>query len=68
MELLGPATPDQTATIIRVTVTAVKTEVMMPMTSTTAKPLTGPEPKENISTPAMTLVMFASKIARLASL
>ena len=49
-------------------VTAVKTEVQMPITSTTAKPFTGPEPKKNISAAAMTLVMLASKMARLASL
>ena len=30
---------------MRVTVTAVKTEVAMPIIITTAKPLTGPEPK-----------------------
>jgi hypothetical protein len=46
----------------------VKTEVMMPITSTTAKPFTGPEPKANNATPEMTLVRFASQIARLASL
>lgn len=35
----------QMETNIRVTVTAVKTEVTMPIISTTAKPRTGPEPK-----------------------
>jgi hypothetical protein len=32
-------------TNIRVTVTAVKTEVAIPIIITTAKPFTGPEPK-----------------------
>jgi hypothetical protein len=35
----------QIETNIRVTVTAVKTEVAIPIIMTTAKPFTGPEPK-----------------------
>jgi len=52
---------------MRVTVTAVKTLVTIPMVSTTANPLIGPDPNQNISAAAMTLVTLASKIARLAS-
>ena len=40
----------QSATSIRVKLTAVNTEVTMPIISTTAKPRIGPEPKYNIST------------------
>ena len=58
----------QPATHIRVSVTAVNTEVTMPIISTTAKPRIGPVPNMNMITAAMTLVMLASKIARLASL
>ena len=65
---LGRALRSHPATNMRVSVTPVKTEVMMPITSTTAKPFTGPEPKANSATPEMTLVRFASQIARLASL
>jgi hypothetical protein len=54
---------------MRVKVTAVNTEVAMPISSTTAKPLTGPEPNsEHDCTAAMALVTFASKMVRLASL
>jgi hypothetical protein len=55
-------------TIIRVKFTAVNTEVMMPISSTTANPRIGPEPKYIISAAAMVLVMLASKIAVEASL
>ena len=48
---------------MRVKLTAVKTDVTMPIIRTTAKPRTGPEPKYHIKTAAMTLVMFASKMA-----
>ena len=53
----------QPATHMRVSVTAVNTEVTMPIISTTAKPLIGPVPNMNMITAAMTLVMLASKIA-----
>ena len=65
--LLGRALRSHRATNMRVMVTAVNTDVTMPIVSTTAKPLIGPEPNTNISAAAMTLVMLASKIARLAS-
>ncbi len=42
---LGRARRTQSATSMRVTLTAVNTEVMMPISSTTAKPRIGPEPK-----------------------
>ena len=58
----------QSATSIRVKFTAVNTEVMIPIISTTAKPRIGPEPKYHISAAAMTLVMLASKMAVDASL
>ncbi|MND07933.1 hypothetical protein D3C83_302430 [compost metagenome] len=48
---------------MRVKLTAVNTDVTMPMRSTTAKPRIGPEPKYIISAAAMVLVMLASKIA-----
>ena len=51
------------ATIIRVKLTAVNTDVMMPIISTTANPRIGPEPKYHISEAAITLVMLASKMA-----
>ena len=53
---------------MRVKLTAVNTEVTMPIISTTAKPRTGPEPNRYIIVAAMTLVMLASKIAVEASL
>ena len=52
----------------RVKFTAVKTEVMIPISSTIAKPRIGPEPKYHISAAAMTLVILASKMAVEASL
>ncbi len=42
--------------------------VTMPMISTIAKPLIGPEPSTSMMPPAMACVTFASKIVRLASL
>ena len=41
----GRALRSHSATIIRVTLTAVNTDVTMPIISTTAKPRIGPEPK-----------------------
>ena len=52
---------------MRVTFTAVKTDVTIPIIRTTAKPRIGPEPKKYIRTAAITLVMLASKIAVWAS-
>ena len=46
----------------RVTVKAVKTEVMMPMESVTAKPRMGPEPSQNNINAAINVVMLASRI------
>ena len=53
---------------MRVKVTAVNTEVAMPIRSTTAKPLIGPEPSSSMITPEMACVTLASKMVRLASL
>ena len=58
----------QNDTNMRVTVTAVKTLVAMPMVRTTAKPLIGPEPSQNMMIAAMMLVTFASQIVRFACL
>ena len=55
-------------TMARDTVTDVKIEVMMPRQCTTAKPLTGPEPKMSSATPAMRLVRFESIIVAKATL
>ncbi len=52
----------------RVKVTAVNTLVAMPISSTMAKPLIGPEPSTSMMPPAMACVTFASKMVRLASL
>ena len=40
--------------------THLNTDVIRPITSTTANPRIGPEPNQNSSTPAIKLVMFAS--------
>ena len=48
----------QPATHIRVSVTAVYTDVTMPIISTTAKPLTGPVPNMNMITAAITMGIF----------
>jgi len=46
----------------RVSVKAVKTDVMMPMDKVTAKPRIGPEPSQNSTSAAMNVVMLASRI------
>ena len=56
------------ATIIRVKTAAVNTDVAMPISSTTAKPYTGPEPSTSMMKPEIACVTFASKMVRLASL
>ncbi len=66
--VFGLARRSQPATSIRVKVTAVNTLVAMPISSTTAKPFTGPEPSTSMMTPEIACVTFASKIVRLASL
>src|SRR3546814_4106906 len=63
----GRLARSQRDTISRVTVTAVNTDVAMPIVRTTANPLIGPEPKMIMMTAAIRLVMLASQIVRLAS-
>ena len=46
----------------RVKVTAVNTDVTMPMESVTANPLTGPEPNWNSRMAAIRVVMLASRM------
>ena len=50
----------QAETSQRVSVSAVKTLVTMPRASVTAKPRTGPEPRKNSTTAAISVVTLAS--------
>ena len=54
--------PYTTATMPRETKTAENIEVMMPMQWTTANPRTGPLPNRNSAMPAISVVMFESRI------
>ncbi len=63
----GAAAPTTTRSA-RVRVKAVKTVVMMPMPSVTAKPRTGPVPIENSTAAAMKVVMLESRIVASARL
>src|SRR5690606_22810464 len=56
------------ATKSRVTVTAVKTEVKMPMLSVTAKPRTGPDPNQNMMIAATSVVSCESAMVTMARL
>ncbi len=49
-------------TIARDTNTAEKIDVRMPRQCTTANPRTGPEPKISNATPAISVVVFESRI------
>ena len=57
--VLGFSRRNHSATSIRVKVTAVNTLVTMPISSTTAKPFTGPEPSTSMMTPEIAWVTFA---------
>ena len=46
----------------RDTITALNIEVRMPRQCTTAKPRTGPEPKANSATPAISVVTLESRM------
>ena len=46
----------------RETTTALNIEVRMPRQCTTAKPRTGPEPKMNSATPAISVVTLESRM------
>jgi len=46
----------------RETITALKIEVRIPRHSTTANPFTGPDPSTNRKMPAISVVMFESRI------
>ena len=59
---LGRAMRTQVATMSRVKVKAVKTVVRMPSARVTAKPRTGPEPRPNSTTAAMSVVTLESKM------
>ena len=48
--------------MLRDTITALNSEVRMPRHSTTAKPLTGPEPNKNSASPAISVVTLESSI------
>ena len=48
--------------MLRDTATAENIEVMMPRQCTTAKPRTGPTPKMSSARPAISVVMFESRI------
>ena len=48
--------------MLRDTITALKIEVRMPRHSTTANPLTGPEPNANSASPPISVVMLESRM------
>ena len=57
----GRSRRTQIATISRVSVKAVNTVVTMPMASVTAKPRTGPEPRQNRTTAAISVVSWSRR-------
>ena len=59
---IGKVGKDQFGTLLRETITEVKSDVIMPKQCTTAKPRTGPEPKISKAIPAIKLVTLESTI------
>ncbi len=54
--------PQMRLTIVRVTIIAVNIDVAMPIIKVIEKPLIGPVPTANKISPAMKVVIFASKM------
>ena len=61
-KLFGRLRLNHVAVIKRATITAVKTDITIPIAKVTAKPLTGPDPTKYRVTAAIKVVIFASKI------